>query len=117
MLIKWLVLGLAIIIASYLLPGVQVDGIFAALVTALVLGFINAIIKPILIILTLPINILTLGLFTLVISAVLILLAAKIVPGFHVNGFWWAVLFSVVLAITNGVLSAIFKENRRHKTY
>lgn len=70
-------------------------------------GLINAIIRPILILLTLPLNILTLGLFTLVINALLIMLAAAIVPGFTVQGFWWALLFGLVLAVINYVLGAI----------
>lgn len=107
-LINWLVSGLAIVIAAYLLPGIKLTGFFAALVTALVLGLINAVIKPVLLLLTLPINIMTLGLFTLVINALLILLTSKIVPGFQVDGFWWAVAFSVVLTLVNFGLS-IFK--------
>ena len=107
-LINWMVSGLAIVIAAYLLPGIKLSGFFAALVTALVLGLINAVIKPALLLLTLPINILTLGLFTLVINALLILLTSKIVPGFQVDGFWWAVAFSVVLALVNFGMS-IFK--------
>lgn len=105
-LINWLVSGLAIVIAAYLLPGIRLSGFFAALVTALVLGLINAIIKPVLLLLTLPINLLTLGLFTLVINALLIMLTSKIVPGFQVDGFWWAVAFSVVLALVNFGMSA-----------
>jgi len=98
---------LAIIITAYLLPGVKLTGFFAALVTALILGLINAFIRPVLILLTLPLNILTLGLFTLVINALLIMLAAAIVPGFAVQGFWWALLFGLVLAIVNYALGAI----------
>ena len=105
--IQWLVSAAAIVITAYLLPGVKVAGVFAALVTALVLGLINAILKPLLILLTLPLNILTLGLFTLVINALLIMLAAAIVPGFFVQGFWWALLFGLVLAIINALLGAI----------
>jgi len=106
-LLQWLVSGLAIIITAYLLPGVKLTGFFAALVTALILGLINAFIRPVLILLTLPLNILTLGLFTLVINALLIMLAAAIVPGFAVQGFWWALLFGLVLAIINYVLGAM----------
>lgn len=105
--LQWLVSALAIIITAYLLPGVAVAGFFAALVTALVIGLINAIIRPILILLTLPLNILTLGLFTLVINALLVMLAAAFVPGFAVNGFWWALLFGIVLAIVNFALSPL----------
>jgi putative membrane protein len=106
-LLQWLVSGLAIIITAYLLPGVKVTGFFAALVTALILGLINAFIRPLLILLTLPLNILTLGLFTLVINALLILLAAAIVPGFSVQGFWWALLFGLVLAVISYALGTI----------
>ncbi|MGE5298058.1 MAG: phage holin family protein, partial [Acidobacteriaceae bacterium] len=76
---------------------------FTALVVAVVLGIINISIKPLLLILTLPLTVITLGLFALVINALLILLAGKIVPGFEIASFWWAVLFSIVLAIINGV--------------
>lgn len=106
-LIKWLVNALAIGITAYLLPGVRVSGLFAALVTALVLGLVNIFIRPLLLLLTLPLNILTLGLFTLVINALLILLVAAVVPGFSVRGFWWAVLFGLVLAVVNYVLNVI----------
>ena len=106
-LLQWLVGGLAIIITAYLLPGVKLTGFFAALVTALILGLINAFIRPVLILLTMQLNILTLGLFTLVINALLIMLAAAIVPGFAVQGFWWALLFGLVLAIVNYALGAI----------
>jgi putative membrane protein len=86
---------------------VKVTGCFAALGTALILGLINAFIRPVLILLTLPLNILTLGLFTLVINALLILLAAAIVPGFSVQGFWWALLFGLVLAVISYALGTI----------
>lgn len=99
--VNWLVATLAIVITAYLLPTVEVAGFFAALVAALVLGIVNAFLRPLLIILTLPINILTLGLFTLVINAVLIMLTSTLVPGFYVPGFLSALLFSVVLMVVN----------------
>lgn len=108
-LFRWLVSAVAILVASYVLPGVHVDGFFAALVLVVVLGLINAVLKPLLIILTLPVNIVTLGLFTLVINGLLVLLATKIVPGFYVRGFWWAVLFSIVLSLVNGFLGRAAK--------
>lgn len=104
LIINWLISAVAIIITSYLLPGVRLAGFTTALIVAVVLGIINAVIKPILLILTLPINILTLGLFTLVINALIIMLAANIVPGFRVDGFWWALLFSIILSIINSLL-------------
>jgi putative membrane protein len=105
--IHWLITTIAILIAAYLLPGVTVKGFFAALVTALVLGLINTFIRPILLILTLPINILTLGLFTFVINALLIMLTSAVVPGFDVRSFWWALLFSFVLSLIKWALNAI----------
>ncbi len=106
-LIHWLITTLAIIISSYLLPGVNVTGFFAALVTALVLGILNTFIKPVLILFTLPLTIITLGLFTLVINALLIVLTSAIVPGFDVRNFGWALLFGLVLSILNAVLHAL----------
>ena len=103
-LIHWFLSALAIMVAAYLLPGVSLEGFFPALVAAVVIGLINTFIKPVLLILTLPINILTLGLFTLVINALLIMLASAIVPGFLVANFGWAVLFSVVLFFINWAL-------------
>lgn len=103
-LIHWFVSAIAILITAYLLPGVHISNFTAALVAAVVLGIMNAIIRPVLLLLTLPINILTLGLFTLVVNALVILLTSSLVPGFQVNGFWWALLFSVILSIVNGFL-------------
>jgi putative membrane protein len=103
-LLRWLIMTVSILISAYLIPGVRVSGFFAALWVALFLGIINTLVKPFLIIITLPINILTLGLFTFVINAVLILLASAVIRGFDVNGFWIAVLYSVVLSIINYLL-------------
>ncbi|MBI4836679.1 MAG: phage holin family protein [Candidatus Abawacabacteria bacterium] len=103
--INWLLSALAIIITAYLLPGVRVTNFGTALIAALVIGVLNAVIRPLLILLTLPVNILTLGLFTLVINAVLILLAARIVPGFQVDGLIWAIIFAIVLWIINSIFS------------
>lgn len=104
MLLRWLISALVILAVSYLLPGIHVDGLFAALITALVLGLINAIIKPVVILLTLPINLITLGLFTFVINAALVMLAAKIVDGFSVDGFLWALAFSLIISLTNSLI-------------
>ena len=106
-LLSWLISAVAIVITAYLLPGVRLSGFLAALITAVVLGLVNAVIKPVLILLTLPLNILTLGLFTLVINALLIMLTSAIVPGFSVSSFWQALLFSLVLAVVNYVLQLI----------
>jgi putative membrane protein len=108
--VNWLIAALAIIIAAYVLPGVSVAGFTAALITALALGLINALIKPVLTALTLPLNVATLGLFSFVINALLIMFASAVIPGFVVNGFWWALLFSLVLALVNYAFSEIRDE-------
>jgi len=98
-LINWFLYAIAIGITAYILPGVYLDGIFAALVTAAILGFVNGVLRPVLFIFTLPLTILTLGLFTFVLNALMVLLTAAIVPGFDVASFWWAVIFSLVLSV------------------
>lgn len=100
-LVSWLVSTLVIFALANILPGVTVDSFTSALIAALILGIINAVLKPILLLLTLPINLLTLGLFTFVINALLILLAARIVPGFHIDGFISAFIFGIALSIVN----------------
>lgn len=104
---NWLVAAIAVLVTSYVLPGVHVAGLVAALVVVVILGLINAFIKPLLLLLTLPVNVLTLGLFTLVINALLVLLASAVVPGFQVDGFWWALLFSVILSLVNGFFNSM----------
>jgi putative membrane protein len=108
--IHWLLSALAIALTAFILPGVSVSGLWTALIITVVLGLINIIIRPVLFILTLPINILTLGLFTFVINALLILLASKIVPGFQVTGFFPALFFAIVLSIVNPILHSITKK-------
>ena len=89
---------------SYILSGVHIDGFLTALLLAVVLATLNAIIKPLLIIITLPVTIVTFGLFLFVINAGIILLAAKFVEGFKVDGFWWALLFSLLLSTLTSIL-------------
>lgn len=96
--------AIAVMVTAYVLPGTHIDSVWTAIVVAIVLGIVNAILKPILLILTLPITLLTLGLFTVVINAVLILLVSRVVPGFRVDGFLWAVVFGLVLSIVNRFL-------------
>jgi putative membrane protein len=100
--------GIAVLIAQYILPGVQVEDFFTAVVIAALIALLNITVKPILIALTIPITILTLGLFLLVINALLILLAAEIVPGFYVAGFWWALAFGLILGLVNSLLGVSF---------
>jgi len=106
-LFNWLASALIVIIASYLLPGVHVAGFTTALLVALLLGIFNMLLKPILILLTLPITILTLGLFTVIINGVIVVLVTRFVPGFTVDSFWSAVLFSVVASLLNCVAAKI----------
>jgi putative membrane protein len=109
LLTNWVILTLALLVTAYLLPGVSVGSFWVALMTALVLGIVNVVMKPILLFLTLPINILTLGGFTFVINALLILFVSVIVPGFSIANFWWALLFSIVMAILVYLLNKIVK--------
>ncbi len=106
-LISALINGLAVWIAAYVLPGVNVDGFFTAIVVAIILAIVNAVLRPILILLTIPVTVLSLGLFIFVINALLILLVARIVPGFTVDSFWWALAFSLVLSIVNSFLHSL----------
>lgn len=107
--IKILVSGVAVLLGAYLLPGVAVSSIGTALVVALVLAVLNALVKPLLIILTIPITLLTLGLFLLVINAAIILMADGLVGGFVVDGFLWALLFSLLLSILSWMAESLIK--------
>ena len=104
--IKILINSLAIFMASALLPGIHVRNMFIAIIVSVVLAILNAIVKPILIFLTLPITLLSLGFFLLVINASVILLADKLIDGFQVDGFWWALLFSIVVFFMNAILES-----------
>ena len=108
LLLRWLINAGALLLAAYLVPGIVVDGFYTALVVALVLGIMNALVRPILIFLTLPINILTLGLFTLIINAVLFWFVSTVVKGFEVRGFtaafWGALIVWAVSWLSNSVL-------------
>ena len=96
--------AVSVLVASYLLRGVHVDGFLTAIIIALVLGLLNLFIRPLLIVLTIPITILTFGLFLLVINALMVLLAESLIGGFSVDGIWWALLFSLIVTIVNYLL-------------
>ena len=98
---------------SYILSGVSIDTFWTAIILSIVLAILNGILKPILIFLTFPITLVTFGLFLFVINAGIILLADKFVSGFHVDGFWWALLFSLLLSITTSVLYKEEKEDKK----
>lgn len=105
--ILWLVNALAVYATAHLLSGIQIRNFGAAIVVALVLGFINAVIKPVMVFFSIPFIIVTLGLFLLVINALLLQLSAALVDGFTVDGFWWAVAGSVVISFISWVLSSL----------
>lgn len=108
--VRFLLSGLAVLLTAYLLPGVDVEHYGYALLVALGLSLANIVVKPVLILFTIPITIITLGLFLLVINAFIILMVDYFVPGFNVNGFWWALAFSVILSIFNSMLTDLNKD-------
>ncbi len=112
-LLRFLLTGLGVVLTAYLLPGVNVDDYGSALLVALVLAIANIIVKPILILLTIPVTIITLGLFLLAINAIIIMLVDSVVPGFEVDGFWWALLFSLILSLFNSMFNDLTKERKQ----
>ncbi len=113
LLIVWLINALALLAVSYLIPSVQVAGFGAALVAALVLGLVNAVIRPLLILLTLPVTILTLGLFIFVINGLLFLAVANLLEGFEVAGLWPAIVGAIVYSVISWLLSALILGDRK----
>jgi putative membrane protein len=111
--LRWLILTAAIMLASYLVDAIQVTGFFSAFLAAAVLGILNAFFRPILIVLTLPINILSLGLFTFVINAMLLKMASSVIPGFEVYGFWGAVLGSLIISLVSWILTSFVSRQGR----
>jgi putative membrane protein len=108
--LRWLLLTFAIIITSYMVGGIYVAGFFPAFFAAAVLGILNALFRPILLIITLPVNILTLGLFTFVINALLLKMVSGVVPGFYVHGFWSAVFGSIIISLVSWFLTSLVNE-------
>ncbi|HZH70437.1 MAG TPA: phage holin family protein [Flavobacteriaceae bacterium] len=106
-LIQILLTSVLVLLLAEILPGVNVDAFTTSLIVAAVLALLNIIVKPILVFLTLPATLITFGLFLLVINAVIILLADYLVSGFDVNGFWWALLFSLLLSLTQSILLSV----------
>jgi putative membrane protein len=113
--LRFLFSGLAVLLTAYLLEqGVHVEHYGYALLVAALISVANVIVKPILIIFTIPITILTLGLFLLVINAIIILLVDYFVPGFSVDGFWWALGFSLILSVFNSMFGALLKDKKEN---
>ncbi len=109
-LLRWLILTTSIIITSYLMDGIHVAGFFSAFLAAALLGILNAFFRPILFLLTLPITILTLGLFTFVVNAVMLLMVSGVVSGFEVRGFWAAVFGSLLISLVSWFLTSFIGE-------
>ena len=113
LLIRWLILTVAIIFASYLLEGIHINGFFSAFLAAAILGILNALFRPVLLILTLPINILTLGLFTFIINALMLKMASGVIPGFEVHGFWTAVFGALIISVVSWLLNSFISDRGR----
>lgn len=113
LLLRWLILTSGIIIASYLLEGIHVSGFVPAFFAAALLGILNALFRPVLILLTLPINILSLGLFTFVINALMLVMVSGIISGFEVHGFWTAVFGSLIISIISWLLNSFISDRGR----
>lgn len=113
LLLTWLFSALALLAASYIVPGFTIDSFTTALLAAVVVGLLNMVIKPVLLLLTLPINLLTLGLFTFVVNAIVLWLASLIVPGMKVDGLLAGILASIVISLTSTVLSHLLKDIKK----
>jgi len=111
--LRMLLSALAVVILSKILPGVGVDSYVTAIIVAVVLSLLNFIVKPLLIVLTLPITIITLGIFLLFINGIIILLADYFIAGFSVTNIWWALLFSLLLSFLQSILFSLLKEDKK----
>ncbi len=111
LILRILLSALAVVVLANILPNVSVDSYLTAIIVAVVLSLLNFIVKPILVILTLPVTILTFGLFLLIVNAVIILLADYLIPGFNVANIWWALLFSLLLSLLQSILFSLLKED------
>jgi len=111
--LKMLLTAIAVMVLAQILPGIEVDGYFNAVIVAIVLGLLRIFVKPLFIFFTLPLTIMTLGLFLFVINALIILLADKLVDGFKVDGFWYALLFSLLLSFFQSILYSFLKEKKQ----
>ncbi|MCF8257133.1 MAG: phage holin family protein [Flavobacteriales bacterium] len=113
-LIRIVISSLAVLLTAWLLPGIDVDDYITAILVAIVLALLNGFVKPVLIILTIPFTVFTLGLFLLVINAAMVMLAHRFVSGFHVDGFWWALLFSIVLSVVTSIMEGLGGSKAKH---
>ena len=111
--IRWLILTASIMFASYIIEGIRIKGLLSAFLAAAILGVLNAFFRPVLILLTLPINILTLGLFTFLINAMLLKMVSGVISGFSVHGFWSAIFGSLLISVVSWVLNAFISGQGR----
>ncbi len=109
LLIRWLVITVAILLSSTILPGIHVASLTTAIIAAAILGIINTFLRPVLLILTLPLTILTLGIFAFVLNALMLLLVAYFVPGFEIDGFLWAFLGALIISIVSWIANRFIK--------
>ncbi|NDV83318.1 phage holin family protein [Bacteroides sp. 51] len=107
LILQIIISSIAVYFTAWLLPGISVKSFGSAILVAIVLGVLNAVLKPILQFLSFPITVLTLGLFLLVINTIIILVAGAIVGNFHVENFWWALLFSIIMSIVVSILETL----------
>lgn len=112
-LLRWATTALAIGVAAQVLPGIRVDSVWAAVVAALLLGLVNVTLRPILLLLTLPLTVVTLGLFALVVNGAMLALVASVVKGVHVAGFWSAMLGAILISLVGGLLSWLLQPRPR----
>ncbi|NER12585.1 phage holin family protein [Leptobacterium flavescens] len=112
--LKILLSAIVVVVLSQVLPGVYVDTYWTAVIVAVVLSILNVLVKPVLILFTLPVTIMTLGLFLLIINALIIILADKLIRGFDVDGLLWALIFSLLLSLFQSVLYSLLKEDKKH---
>jgi len=111
--LRWLLLTASILFASYVIDGIYVSGFFSAFFAAAILGILNAVFRPVVILFTLPINILTFGLFTFVINAMMLKMASGVIAGFEVRGFWSAVFGALIITVVNWLLTAFVNDKGR----
>lgn len=107
LLLVWILNAVALLVVAYLLPGITVASFGSALIAALALGLLNTLVKPVLVLLTLPITVVTLGLFLLVLNALVFWFAGSILKGFQVAGFWWALAGALIYSLISGLLSRL----------
>lgn len=107
---RWIILTVSIVVTSYLMKGIHVSGFFSAFFAAAILGILNAFFRPILLVLTLPINILSLGLFTFVLNAVLLMMVSGVIPGFDVYGFWSGLFGSLLISLISWIITSFIND-------